>query len=182
MKFKIKCEIECDQNVLGDTINGIVSRGNGRILDIKQADDQAWMRNSVPVQAENKVPNVHKVSVQVPTTKKPETKNPAAKLEVYEAIIRHGRIGQVRKAEDWNRFINRCTERNYGSYSFAKVLNVLAQLGLMRKVRRGYYVLDAILPVENAKGMIENYNRQHKAKYKNNYTKPAKNWGNIFAS
>lgn len=181
MKFKIKCEVECDEKMLGDTINGIVSRGNGRILDIKQADDAAWMRNTAPARPDDSVPNVHKISLSVPPHRTIGAKHPAIKLEVYEAIIKHGRIGQVRKAEEWNKYINKCTQRNYGVYSFAKVLNVLAQLGLMRKVSRGYYVLDAILPVENAKGMIENFNREHKAKYKNR-SKPTKNWGNIFAS
>ena len=181
MKFRIRCEIECDQKMLGDTINGIVSRGNGRILDIKQADDKPWMRNTAPIEHENKVQKVHKVTLSAPS-ETPVLNHPAEKLEVYEAIITHGRIGQVRRSIDWYHYIKKCTGRNYSAHSFNGVLNILSQLGLMRRARRGYYVLDAILPVENAKGMIEKYNAEHRVKYGQHHAKPAKNWGNIFAT
>ena len=156
MKFRIKCELEVAEAILGDTINKIVSRYSGRILDIKQADDDIWKMVKHAAK--------HDKPVQLSLEKEPKSDR-LTKPQCYGLIVKHGRIGQKRTASEWHEFLCEVDKKNYKKSTVNQCLNVFFTLGLMRKPAEGVFVLDAVLPLHSANAMIKKYDKQHSKRY-----------------
>ena len=152
MQFIVTCEITVNEKQLSNVLTAVTSV-DGKIKSVQPLEEEPQ-------------PTLHVVQDDEPAQVVEDVRyDRLSKHELYSLIVTHARIGTAKTAMEWGNFIGEKTDKHFNPKTVKSCLYLFADLGLMRRPSRGFYILDAVLPIESASAMLKKHETKHREKY-----------------